>query len=64
MANNVYRGIEYTPVTSEVDSVESGQVATYRGVQYNRKLNVLEQVRKIDRKAMRYRGAQLAMAKA
>tara|TARA_X000001382_G_scaffold53117_1_gene36176 strand:+ start:422 stop:616 length:195 start_codon:yes stop_codon:yes gene_type:complete len=64
MTKNVYRGIEYTPVTSEVDSAESGQVTTYRGVQYNRKLNVLEQVRKIDRKAMRYRGAQLAMAKA
>ena len=63
MSKNVYRGIEYTPA-AEVDSAESGQVATYRGVQYNRKLNVLEQVRKIDRKAMRYRGAQLAMARA
>ena len=64
MSKNVYRGIEYTPVSSDVESVESGQVATYRGVPYARKTNILEQVRKIDRKAIRYRGAQLAMARA
>ena len=64
MSKNVYRGIEYTPAASEVSSVESGQVATYRGVPYARKMNHLEQARKIDRKAIRYRGAQLAMARA
>ena len=59
-----YRGVEYQPQSQIVEAAWDGHILTYKGVQYQRKTNLLEQVRKIDKKKLRYRGAQLAMAKA
>ena len=59
-----YRGVEYNPQSHTVEAVWDGRVLTYKGVEYQRKVNQLEQVRKFDKKQLRYRGAQLAMAKA
>ena len=58
-----YRGTEYAkPI--QVKAEYDGRVLTYRGVTYARQTNQLERIRRIDRKKLRYRGAQVAMARA
>ena len=58
-----YRGTEYAkPI--QVEAEYDGRVLTYRGVAYAHQTNQLERIRRIDRKKLRYRGAQVAMAMA
>ncbi len=63
---NTYRGIEYTSEPQVVEAVWDGNILTYRGQKYQRnaqQFNELERARKVDRKKLRYRGAQLAAVK-
>ena len=57
-----YRGVEYKP-SKKVEAVFDGKVLTYRGQQYQHKDNLLEAERRSTKRHMRYRGAQLHMAK-
>ena len=58
----IYRGVKYNGPT-KVEAAYDGVRLTYRGIQYNRETNLLDQVRRIANKNLRYRGAQLHMAK-
>ena len=58
-----YRGVEYAQ-PEVVEAAYDGKVLTYRGVTYAHQTNQLERIRRLDKKKLRYRGAQVAMAKA
>ena len=57
-----YRGNQYTPA-KKVEAVFDGKVLTYRGQTYQHRDNLLEAERRVVNKNLRYRGAQLHMAK-